>query len=76
MKILQSLLQNAKHIMKCVVIAKCRRAGWLETYKKTLKWKDEGFYARAMAELPRILFGRERGKVEIRKTGSDQMANV
>ena len=28
-----------------------------------MKWKGQEFYARAMAELPRILFGRGRGNV-------------
>ena len=48
--------------------------GWLDTYKKAMKWKVGEFYARAraMAGLARILFGRERG--EIRKTGSAKMA--
>ena len=41
--------------------------GWLDTYKKAMKWKVGEFYARAraMAGFPRILFGRERGEIEM-----------
>ena len=37
--------------------------------KKTMKWKEQEFYARAMAELPRILFGRKRGNVRYARLG-------
>ena len=34
-----------------------------------MKWKEQEFYARAMADLPRILFGRERGNVRYARLG-------
>ena len=34
-----------------------------------MKWKEQDFYARAMAELPRILFGRQRGNVRYARLG-------
>ena len=37
--------------------------------KKTMKWKEQQFYARNMAELPRILFGCERGNVRYSRLG-------
>ena len=37
--------------------------------KKTMKWKEQDFYARAMAELPRILFGRWRSNVRYARLG-------
>ena len=43
--------------------------------KKTMKWKVGEFCARRIPGFPRILFGRER-QLEIRKTGSDKMADV
>ena len=46
--------------------------------KKNMKWKKEEFYAPAMAELPRILFGRERGNLRYVRLGliKDKMAEV
>ena len=40
-----------------------------------MKGKGEEFYARAVAELPRILLGLNKA-TEIRKTGSEKMAEV
>ena len=37
--------------------------------KKTMKWKEQEFYAHAMAELHRILFGCERGNVRYSRLG-------
>ena len=34
-----------------------------------MKWKEQEFYARAMAELPRILLGRKRGNVRYARLG-------
>ena len=34
-----------------------------------MKWKEQEFYARAMAELPRILLGCERGNVRYARLG-------
>ena len=34
-----------------------------------MKWKEQEFYARAMAELSRILFGREQGNVRYARLG-------
>ena len=34
-----------------------------------MKWKEQEFYARAIAELPRILFGCERGNVRYSRLG-------
>ena len=34
-----------------------------------MKWKGQELYARAMAELPRILFGREQGNVRYARLG-------
>ena len=44
-------------------------SGWLDTYKKSMKWKVWEFYARGMAEFPRILFGRERGNLTYARLG-------
>ena len=37
--------------------------------KKSMKWKEQEFYARAMAELLRILFGCKRGNVRYSRLG-------
>ena len=43
---------------------------WLDTYKKkAMKWKEKEFNARAMAKLPRIRFGHERGNVRYPRLG-------
>ena len=34
-----------------------------------MKWKEEEFYARDMAGLPRILYGRERGNLRFARLG-------
>ena len=34
-----------------------------------MKWKEQELYARAMAELPRILFGCKRGNVRYARLG-------
>ena len=39
------------------------RTGWPDAYKMSIKWDSEEFHARGMAELPRILFGHERGNL-------------
>ena len=38
-------------------------SGWLNTYPITMKWTEGEFYAVGVGELPRILFGRGRGKL-------------
>ena len=43
--------------------------GWLDTSKKSMKWKARELYARGMAEFPRILFGRERGNLRYARLG-------
>ena len=35
-----------------------------------MKWKEQESYARAMAELSRIVFGRERGNVRYARLGA------
>ena len=42
----------------------------------SMKWKEGEFYGRAMAELPRIIFRASTRELEIRKTGSDKIAEV
>ena len=37
--------------------------------KKTMKWKEQELYARAMAKLPRILFECQRGNVRYARLG-------
>ena len=39
------------------------RTGWPDTYKDFIKWESGEFYARVMADLPRILFGHQRDKL-------------
>ena len=43
--------------------------GWLDTSKKSMKWKVGESYARAMAGFPRILFGRERDNLRYARLG-------
>ena len=63
------LIKVNKNIRKIGILGFVAKRTVICTYKKTMKWKEQEFYARAMAELPRILFGCQRGNVRYARLG-------